>query len=337
MRSGQAESRTPSAPHPATTARRPRRSTRPRAGTGRWFWPGRPRPPTAARPSPATPRRQSPAAPPAPSSTLQCSILRAHKRRQLHVHRHRDQRGRRGPGLQPAQRHASDCPGAPTLTTANAGPARVDLTWTAAANSSCAGHELHRHGEPRRRQPGFLSGLTNGTTYTVTVSAANAVGSGPSSNPLTATPTPTATAPGAPTLTTATRGASSCSAGRPRPLLDGSAITGYTATASPGGASCTTSTLGCTISGLANRHQLHVHGLRDQRGRHRRRVQPAQRHSGGAQPDPVATAGNATVTLTWTVPGLQRRLAGHELHRHGEPRRRPAPPVPWRSAARSTG
>ena len=45
-----------------------------------------------------------------------------------------------------------------------------------------------------------VTGLTNGTSYSFTVKATNAFGTGPASNALSATP---ATVPGAPTLNTA--------------------------------------------------------------------------------------------------------------------------------------
>ena len=98
-----------------------------------------------------------------------------------------------------------------------------------------------------------ISGLTNGTTYTFTVRADNAVGSGPASAPASATPVAPATVPGAPTGLTATAGNGQVVLAWTAPASNGgSPITGYTATASPGGATCTTASLGCTISGLAN-------------------------------------------------------------------------------------
>ena len=65
----------------------------------------------------------------------------------------------------------------------------------------------------------------------------------------------TASAPGVPTTVGATAGDASAAVTWSAPSDDGgAAVTGYTATAAPGGASCawTTGELGCTIRGLAN-------------------------------------------------------------------------------------
>ncbi len=61
------------------------------------------------------------------------------------------------------------------------------------------------------------------------------------------------TAPSAPSATKATSGDHSAGLTWTAPFSNGSAITGYTVTASPGGATCTTTTaLTCTITGLTN-------------------------------------------------------------------------------------
>jgi len=59
--------------------------------------------------------------------------------------------------------------------------------------------------------------------------------------------------PGAPTNLAATPGDGQVALTWSAPSSDGgSPIASYTATASPGGASCTTASLGCTVSGLTN-------------------------------------------------------------------------------------
>ena len=62
-----------------------------------------------------------------------------------------------------------------------------------------------------------------------------------------------AAVPGAPTIGTATRGDTQATVTWTAPASDGgSAITGYTATSSPGGKTCTTAGTSCTVTGLTN-------------------------------------------------------------------------------------
>ena len=98
-----------------------------------------------------------------------------------------------------------------------------------------------------------LLGLANGTAYTVTVTATNAAGTGAASTP-TAAVTPFAPgAPGQPTGVIARPRNTALGVEWTAPGFDGgSAITGYTATAAPGGATCTATTTSCVIGGLAN-------------------------------------------------------------------------------------
>ena len=72
----------------------------------------------------------------------------------------------------------------------------------------------------------------------------------------TATPPTDATVPGAPRNASATAGNASAKVSWSTPTTDGGeAITGYTATASPGGRTCTTTgALNCTVTGLTNGH-----------------------------------------------------------------------------------
>src|SRR5436309_2955939 len=153
-----------------------------------------------------------------------------------------------------------------------------------------------------------ISGLTNGTSYSFTVRAANAIGPGPASSPATATPVAPATAPGAPTGLTATAGNGQVGLTWTAPSSDGgSPITGYTATASPGGATCSVggSTLGCTISGLTNgtTYSFTV------RATNAVGTGPASAPATatpatvpGAPTGLTATPGNGQVALAWTAP-----------------------------------
>ena len=91
-------------------------------------------------------------------------------------------------------------PGAPTGVTASAGDAQATVSWTAPASNGGSRHHAATP-PPRRREPRpargrpvrcrcTVTGLTNGTPYTFTVKAHNAIGDGPSSSASTAvTPT----------------------------------------------------------------------------------------------------------------------------------------------------
>lgn len=96
-----------------------------------------------------------------------------------------------------------------------------------------------------------VTGLTNGTSYTFTATASTIVGSSIASAPsAAAVPLPV---PGAPTSVVATPTTSTIDLSWSAPADHGSAITGYTATLSPGGLSCQTASgdpLACSISGV---------------------------------------------------------------------------------------
>jgi hypothetical protein len=146
-------------------------------------------------------------------------------------------------------------PGAPLLT---AFPGRIDVAWTApeadgggaitgytataASGATCTTNSA-------TTTECTIVGLANSTTHTVTVTATNAIGTSIASAPSTvAMPTPPS-APGAPLLT-AFPGRIDVAWTAPE-ADGGAAITGYTATAQPGGATCTTTTDNeCTIADL---------------------------------------------------------------------------------------
>ncbi|MFN8078080.1 MAG: fibronectin type III domain-containing protein [Kineosporiaceae bacterium] len=155
-------------------------------------------------------------------------------------------------------------PAAPGTPTATAGTAQASVSWT--APSWDGGNAITSY--LATASPGgascttattscTITGLTNGTSYTVTVTATNDVGTGPASPASTAI-TPTGS-PGAPTAITAT--ASTSTSGQAdvtwtAPANDGgSAITSYTATATASGqgtVTCTAASSPCALTGLVD-------------------------------------------------------------------------------------
>jgi fibronectin type 3 domain-containing protein len=216
-------------------------------------------------------------------------------------------------------------PNAPTLNTATAGNGKVVMAW--AAPTSNGGRPIT--GYTATASPGgatcsttslgcTITGLTNGTTYTVSVTAKNVIGSGPASNALTATPV---TVPGAPTLTGAAAGDSQISLTWTAPGSNGgSAITGYTVTATPGGFTCATPTLGCTIGGLTNGTSYTFKATATNAIGTSAPSNSLSQTPGKPPSAPNltgATAGNAQVALTWTAPASNggKQITGYRIYR----------------------
>ena len=151
-------------------------------------------------------------------------------------------------------------PTAPGSVIATPGDTQVVVTWAAPASdggSQVTGYTATADPGGRTCTTGgaltcTVTGLINGQPYTFTVVAANIVGSSPSSAPSAAV-TPR-TRPGPPTGVTGTPGDASVALTWAAPASDGgSQVTGYTATADPGGRTCTTGgALTCTVTGLIN-------------------------------------------------------------------------------------
>jgi hypothetical protein len=151
-------------------------------------------------------------------------------------------------------------PGKPTGAVAAGYSGGAVVTWNAPANdggadiakytvtSSPGGKTCTTTGARRC----LVTGLTNGTAYTFTVTATTVVGTGPPSDPTAAmTPTPV---PGPPGSVTAIASNSSAIVSWAAPsVAGGSSIIGYTATASPGGRTCTTTgARTCRVTQLNN-------------------------------------------------------------------------------------
>ena len=147
----------------------------------------------------------------------------------------------------------SPVPGAPTSLSATTGNTQLSLSWTAPASnggSAITGYTVEytpSGGSPSTVNTGStstsyaLTGLTNGTAYSVRVAAVNAAGTGSYSASASGTP---ATVPGAPTNAVATQYTPNVAVNWTDPASNGgSAITGYVVQFSQNGGSWTTTTL----------------------------------------------------------------------------------------------
>jgi hypothetical protein len=151
-------------------------------------------------------------------------------------------------------------PGKPTGVAAGGFHNGAVVTWSAPADdggtditkytvtSSPAGKTCTSISETRC----IVYGLTNGTSYTFTVKATNAVGTGAASDPSGAVvPSPVPGPPGTPSAIAGNAAASV--SWTPPAVPGGSAVSAYTVTSSPGGKTCTTTgALSCKVSGLTN-------------------------------------------------------------------------------------
>ena len=223
-------------------------------------------------------------------------------------------------------------PGGPTITGATAGQAQATVTWTAPASDGglpVTGYTVTSNpGNKTATVAGTatsatVGGLTNGTAYTFTVHATNAVGSGTESSPSAAVTPQQATVPGAPTGVVAARGDAQALITWTAPASDGgSPITGYTVTVTPGGTTVD-ATHGRRTGHLGpgrragQRYELHVHRPCHQRGRCRRRVGRQQRRSPRRRPGAPAVVTAQPVTGRRRSPGRlvqQRGQRHHRLH-----------------------
>jgi hypothetical protein len=155
-------------------------------------------------------------------------------------------------------------PDAPVIGTATAGNAEATVSFTApASNGGSAITSYTATSTPGGltgtvNQSGsgsiVVTGLTNGTAYTFTVTATNAIGTSADSDPSNSV-TPI-TVPGAPVIGAALPGAGQATVSFTAPASNGgSVITSYTATSNPGGFTGTVNQAGSgsiVVTGLTN-------------------------------------------------------------------------------------
>ncbi len=210
---------------------------------------------------------------------------------------------------------APTAPGAPTGVVAVPGDGQATVSWTAPSNGGSPITSYTVTSSPGAvvvdsgTSSVTVTGLTDGTAYTFTVTATNAIGTGPASaasSPV--TPAAAATVPDAPTGVSATPGnAEAIVSGRLRPN-GGSAITSYTVTASPGGAFATTA--GATSAAVTNLSNG-VSYTFTVTATNSVGAGPASDPSAAVIPNPTvpdaptgvnAVAGDGQATVSWTAP-----------------------------------
>jgi hypothetical protein len=150
-------------------------------------------------------------------------------------------------------------PSAPTNVTVNQGSSQATVSWTP---SSSYGGAAAPPTYTVTAQPGgascttsgtscVITGLSNGTSYTFTVTASNGAGSGTAS--AASKPVTPISPAAAPTDLSASGGNGMTTVSWAPPTNNGgAAVTSYTVTVEPGGASCTTTGTSCVIRGPHN-------------------------------------------------------------------------------------
>lgn len=207
-------------------------------------------------------------------------------------------------------------PSAPNSVTTAFGNTEVSLTWSAPTidgGASVSGYTVVSTPGSKTCTTDAsatactITGLTNGTAYTFSVTAQNSEGS---SNPATSasvTPATKPNAPAAPSVTSTTNGAVAVSVTAPA-NTGGAAITSYLVTSNPEGKTCiaNAATRTCTVSGLTNgttyKFSVTATNIAGTSDSSVESANAIPRTNPGAPTGLTATYGNASVTLAWTEP-----------------------------------
>ncbi len=231
-------------------------------------------------------------------------------------------------------------PAAPSAVSASPGNAMAVVTWTAPSNggSPITSYTITAYAAGVAQTPvafssaattETMSGLVNGTSYTFSVKATNAIGTGPASAQSAAV-TPQGP-PAAPTAVSASPGNAMAVVTWTAPFNEGSPITSYTITAYAAGvaqtpvtfpSAATTETMSGLVNGTSYTFSVKATNVIG--------TGPASAQSSPVTPEGAPTApsgvsatpGDASAVVSWTAPGSNGGSPHHLLHDHGICRRR---------------
>jgi LPXTG-motif cell wall-anchored protein len=197
-------------------------------------------------------------------------------------------------------------PAAPGPPTAVAGDGLATVSWTAANPAPTTYNVTSSPGGLTCSTASLscaVSGLTNGTIYTFTVTA-NYPGPHTISTGASNSVTPIG-APSAPTAVVATAGNGQAGVSWTPPASNGAAaVTSYTVTSSPAGGSCTTAVASCTVTGLAN-FTGYTFGVTATNAAAETSAASGPSNSVTPLPaapgTPAAVAGDGSAAMSWTV------------------------------------
>ncbi len=211
-------------------------------------------------------------------------------------------------------------PGAPTAVQSIAGNGQLTASWTAPVATggspitfyTATAYNGNVSAATCQTSDGstltcVITGLSNGTAYTVKVTATNVNGMSPAS--IAATAVTPSTKPNAPTAVIAVAGSAQATVSWTAPSFNGgSPITGYTVTSDPDFRTCTTNgSTSCTVTGLTNGTAYTFTVIATNVNGDSPSSQPSQQSatpsSASTAPSSVtATAGNASALVAWHIP-----------------------------------
>ena len=237
-------------------------------------------------------------------------------------------------------------PSAPTGLVASAGDGKVVLSWTVPnsdGGSPITGYNVYRSTSPSGEGSTPVAtavsstftdtGLTNGTTYYYTVAAVNAVGTSQQSGEANATPQPAATVPSAPQGLTATgsNGAVQLSWSAPA-STGGAAVTSYNVyrSTTAGGEGSTPVATGVTGTSYTDNPltngttYYYTVAAVNAVGTGPQSAEASATPQAGAPTAPLgltASAGNGSVSLSWSVPASNggSPVTGYNVYRSTTP------------------